>query len=167
MTRPGRFLIAAVAALVITTWAVDRWPVEIVSASPQTPELVGRAPPRNSPEARILARSSSYEIDVSPTSYAGVLSGANGIEPGLVLRAQHEAAVEGTHNLALSGRVYVRATAANGRIAPGDLLTASATAGYAMKATDDAQRTRGAVIGKAMSSLPSGRGFVLLLVQPQ
>jgi hypothetical protein len=97
---------------------------------------------------------------------AGVVSGANGVQPGLVMTARGNPTVAGTHNLALSGRVYVHATVANGSIVPGDLLTTSDSPGYAMKATES-ERTRGAVIGKAMSSLEHGRGIVLLLVQPQ
>ena len=96
----------------------------------------------------------------------GVVSGANGVAPGLVMSTQGGPLATGTHALALSGRVYVRATAVNGPIAPGHLLTTSQEPGYAMRSTDD-DRARGAVLGKAMSALAGGRGYVLLLVQPQ
>ena len=43
------------------------------------------------------------------------------------------------------------------------MLTTSDTPGHAMKAVDKARRD-GAVIGKAMSSLKSGKGLVLVLV---
>lgn len=95
---------------------------------------------------------------------AGVVSGANGIQPGLTLR--QEGAIEGTENVALSGRVYVLADATNNPIRPGDLLTTSATPGHAMKATDF-PRARGAILGKAMSSLNEGKGLVLALVSLQ
>jgi hypothetical protein len=96
----------------------------------------------------------------------GVVSGANGIQAGMVMRQIGNAELDGFHNVALSGRVYVHASALNGPIVPGDQLTASSLPGYAMKATDPG-RGRGAVIGKAMSSLKKGTGFVLLLIQPQ
>ena len=48
-------------------------------------------------------------------------------------------------------------------IKPGDLLTTSEVPGHAMKATDR-ERWDGAIIGKAMSSLESGEGLVLVLV---
>ena len=51
-------------------------------------------------------------------------------------------------------------------IRPGDLLTTSDTPGHVMKVTEYAD-ARGAVIGKAMSALESGKGLVLVLVQPQ
>jgi hypothetical protein len=69
-------------------------------------------------------------------------------------------------DVALSGRVYVRADASTDAIRPGDLLTTSSLRGHAMKATDHA-RAQGAVIGKAMSSLDRGTGLVLVLVALQ
>jgi hypothetical protein len=95
---------------------------------------------------------------------AGVVSGAGGINPGLTLT--QEGVLEGGQNVALSGRVYALATAANGPIKPGDLLTTSDIPGHAMKATDFV-RWQGAVIGKAMSSLEEGEGLVLVLVNLQ
>ena len=49
---------------------------------------------------------------------------------------------------------------------PGDLLTTAATAGHAMKVTDDLA-ARGAILGKAMTALHEGRGLVLVLVSLQ
>ena len=98
------------------------------------------------------------------TRVAGIISGANGINTGLSLR--QEGKVDGGQNVALSGRVYVLADATNGAIKPGDLLTASATPGHAMKVTDHA-RAQGAVLGKAMSALSEGTGMVLVLVTLQ
>ena len=98
------------------------------------------------------------------TRVAGIISGANGINPGISLH--QEGVVEGGQNVALSGRVYVQADASGGAIKPGDMLTTSETPGHAMKARDHA-RAQGAVIGKAMTALPEGRGFVLVLVTLQ
>lgn len=95
---------------------------------------------------------------------AGIVSGAGGIQAGLTLR--QEGVMEGTHNVALSGRVYVRASACNGSIKPGDLLTTSSIPGCAMKVTDR-QLAPGATIGKAMSALEAGEGLVLVLVNLQ
>src|SRR5437870_10611532 len=68
------------------------------------------------------------------TRVAGIVSGANGINPGISL--QQEGAFAGGQNVALSGRVYVLADAAFGAIKPGDLLTTSKTPGHAMKVTN-------------------------------
>ncbi|HNQ90498.1 MAG TPA: hypothetical protein PKM73_17935 [Verrucomicrobiota bacterium] len=95
---------------------------------------------------------------------AGVISGANGINPGITLK--QEGTADGEHNVALSGRVYVLADASTGAIDPGDLLTTSATPGHAMKTTDYA-RAQGAILGKAMTALAEGRGTVLVLISLQ
>lgn len=95
---------------------------------------------------------------------AGIVSGANGIRAGIVLR--QEGVLDQGENVALSGRVYVKADASYGAIRPGDLLTTSETPGHAMKATDR-ERTPGAVLGKAMTRLDEGQGQVLVLVTLQ
>ena len=98
------------------------------------------------------------------TRVAGVISGANGIHPGIALH--QEGALEGGQNVALTGRVYVLADATHGAIEPGDLLTTSETPGHAMKVNDYA-KSPGAILGKAMSALEAGRGYVLVLVSLQ
>jgi len=95
---------------------------------------------------------------------AGVVSGAAGVNSGLILQ-QEEKLGEG-RNVALNGRVYALATAANGSIRPGDLLTTSDVPGHAMKATDKTW-SHGAILGKALSELAAGEGLVLVLVNLQ
>jgi len=95
---------------------------------------------------------------------AGVVSGANGINPGIQMSQQ--GILEGGKNVALTGRVYVQADASNGAIEPGDLLTTSSFPGHAMKVTDHA-RAQGAILGKAMTGLSEGKGMVLVLVTLQ
>jgi hypothetical protein len=63
--------------------------------------------------------------------------------------------------LAVSGIVPVKATAANGPIRPGDMLTPSAVPGHAMRSR---KIVPGTIIGKAMESLEAGEGTVLMLV---
>jgi hypothetical protein len=95
---------------------------------------------------------------------AGVVSGANGVRAGIVLR--QEGVLDQGENVALSGRVYVKADAQYGAIRPGDMLTTSHTPGHAMKASDR-ERAPGAVLGKAMGGLEEGQGEVLVLVTLQ
>ena len=95
---------------------------------------------------------------------AGVVSGAGSLKPGLVL--SQAGVTDSGVPVALSGRVFVLADAADGAIQPGDQLTTSATPGHARKVTDY-ELARGAVLGKAMSSLETGRGLVLVLVTLQ
>jgi len=95
---------------------------------------------------------------------AGVVSGANGINPGIQM--QQQGILDGGKNVALTGRVYVQADTSNGAIKPGDLLTTSSLPGHAMKVTDHA-RAAGAILGKAMTGLSEGKGLVLVLVTLQ
>ncbi len=95
---------------------------------------------------------------------AGVVSGAGGMNPGLTI-AQQGVTDKGSP-VALSGRVYTLADTSNGSIQPGNLLTTSATPGHAMKATDPA-KAQGAIIGKAMGELKTGKGLILVLVSLQ
>jgi hypothetical protein len=94
---------------------------------------------------------------------AGVISGAGGVKPGMMM-GQKGTAADGAQPVAITGRVYVKADATTEAIRPGDLLTTSAMPGYAMKAADR-RRGAGAVIGKAMTPLAKGTtGEVLVLL---
>jgi hypothetical protein len=95
---------------------------------------------------------------------AGVVSGAGGLRPGIVLGRRKGA--RSRCPLALAGTVFCQADASNGPIGLGDLLTTSSTPGHAMRATDP-MRAFGAVLGKALGELGAGRGLVPVLVALQ
>lgn len=104
--------------------------------------------------------------DAYDRKVAGIISGAGGVRPGLILQ-QDGSIATGAHPVALSGRVYCYVDAdAGGPVRPGDLLTTASTPGHAMK-VKDYERAQGSVLGKAMSSLAEGRGLVLVLVNLQ
>lgn len=96
---------------------------------------------------------------------AGIISGAGGLNTGMKM-GQLGSVADGSHPVALTGRVYVKADSSNGAILPGDLLTTSTLAGHAMKVTEYGQ-AQGAIIGKAMTGLSEGTGLVLVLVSLQ
>jgi hypothetical protein len=95
---------------------------------------------------------------------AGVISGAGRYAPGIVLDKQP--AREGRQPVALVGKTFCHVDADGAPIEIGDLLTTSDTRGHAMRASDPG-RAFGAVIGKALASLPSGRGLIPILVALQ
>ena len=103
-------------------------------------------------------------VRVSDTAYdhrvAGVISGAGDYKPALVLDRKPGA---DRRALALTGKVWCNVDADDAPVEVGDLLTTSSTPGHAMRATDP-DRAFGAVIGKALGSLQSGRGLVPVLV---
>ena len=95
---------------------------------------------------------------------AGVVSGASGLTPGIVL--DKDPARNGRLPIALNGKVYCKVDAQTAPIRVGDLLTTSEVSGHAMKA-QDAGQAFGAVIGKALRSQATGRGLIPILVSLQ
>lgn len=95
---------------------------------------------------------------------AGVVSGAGDFRPALVLDRQRQSA----HRMpiAVIGKVYCKVDATLSPVEVGDLLTTSTTPGYAMRA-DDPFQAFGAVIGKALKPLASGRGLTPILIALQ
>ena len=95
---------------------------------------------------------------------AGVVSGAGDFKPAVIL--DRYGARTDRRPLALMGKVYCMVDATAAPIAIGDLLTTSSTPGHAMKASDPS-KAFGAVIGKSLRPLASGRGLVPILVALQ
>lgn len=96
---------------------------------------------------------------------AGVISGANQLNAGMVLGSFDHA--KEAQPVALTGRVWTYVDATEKAVEPGDLLTTSDTAGYAMPVIDN-DLAHGATIGKAMSKLEKGqKGLVLVLINLQ
>jgi len=95
---------------------------------------------------------------------AGIVSGAGGHSPGIILGKRPE----DTRKLpiALNGKAYCNIDAGDSSIELGDLLTTSSTTGYAMKA-EDPSKAFGAVIGKALRPLKEGLGQIPVLVALQ
>lgn len=122
------------------------------------PGMVVSIDPAN--PGKLLVSSRAYDRTV-----AGIISGAGGINPGMLM-GQKGTGADGEYPVALTGRVYCKVDTTYGSIQPGDLLTTSETPGYAMK-VNDYDNARGAIIGKAMSSLDNGKGLVLTLISLQ
>ena len=127
---------------------------EINSNLKLKPGMVVSIDPYN--PGKLIISNSEYD-----TKVAGIISGANGINTGLILN-QKDTISDGEYPIALTGRVYCYVDASENAIAPGDFLTTSKC--YAMKAIDT-KKLYGSVIGKAMTALQKGeKGMVLVLV---
>lgn len=98
-------------------------------------------------------------------AYSTAVAGIYSTQPGYVGGYDEEGA-ENEIPLAIMGVVPTKASAENGAILPGDLLTTSDTPGHVMKATDR-DLMLGAVVGKALSGLESGTGTITVLVTLQ
>jgi hypothetical protein len=93
----------------------------------------------------------------------GVISGAGGYKPGIVLDRQKEGVRQ---PVALIGKVYCKVDAQYGPIDVGHLLTTSPTPGHAMRAGDPLQAF-GACLGKALVPLSEGQALIPILVTLQ
>jgi len=96
---------------------------------------------------------------------AGVISGANDLDAGVVLG--NLPGSEEHLPVALTGRVWVLCDASQRAVEPGDFLSTAKRPGYAMPVLDES-RAHGAILGKAMTALAKGEtGLVLVLVNLQ
>lgn len=109
------------------------------------------------------------KLKISDQAYdkkvVGVVSGANGIKPG-ILMGQDETIATGEDLVTLSGRTFIKANLNGGKIQVGDFITTSDVPGEAMKAKRK-KKARGSIIGKAMTTLDKESGYVLVLVTLQ
>ncbi|MFF0532944.1 hypothetical protein ACFYT3_31815 [Nocardia amikacinitolerans] len=125
------------------------------------------ADPGASEPGTIMVAEDDLQLRVSDTPYdtrvAGVVAGAGDLRPGIVLG---RTAATGGVPIALIGRIMCKVDADSGEIRVGDLLTSSAVPGHAMRVADPL-RAFGAVIGKALGALASGRGMIPMLVALQ
>ena len=95
---------------------------------------------------------------------AGVVAGGGTFRSAILL--DKPPTMNDRKPIALMGKVYCKADAAYGPIEAGDLLTSSETPGHAMKALDQG-RAFGAILGKALKPLSSGKGLIPILVTLQ
>jgi len=110
----------------------------------------------------------SNHVTATTRAYESTVAGVVSPRPGIILgEASADKAL-----VATTGRVRVRVTAEARAIHAGDLLVASEERGIAMTSVPinvngvDFHRP-GTVIGKALESLPSGRGEILVLLTLQ
>jgi len=113
----------------------------------------------------VLVVSLDGKLTRSTQAYQPTVVGVYSTQPGFLGGAGEDADLSGKIPLAVVGVVPVKASAENGSIQPGDLLTASSTPGHAMKA--DSNPTVGTVIGKALERLDETTGVILMLVMLQ
>lgn len=110
----------------------------------------------------VLAIGADGRLTRSARPHQESLAGVYSTQPGFVGGKPVDGAQDGHVPLAVVGIVPVKASAENGGISPGDLLTSSATPGHAMRANGDARV--GCVIGKALEPLHGGAGVIRMLV---
>jgi hypothetical protein len=116
----------------------------------------------------VLVIGSDGKLIRSTEPYQASVAGVYSTQPGFVGGQPVEGKVAGNIPLAIMGVVPVKASAENGPIRPGDLLTTSSTPGHAMRADRDSALP-GTVLGKALEPLDAsqGTGVIQVLVTLQ
>jgi len=116
----------------------------------------------------VIDSSAKRSLALAQQPYSTLVAGIYSTKPGLLgsTRKIGETALQNEVPLAVVGIVPCKVTAENGSIGAGDLLVTSSTPGHAMKGTDR-NRMLGAVIGKALEPLSSGKGVIQVLVTLQ
>ncbi|MET8529435.1 hypothetical protein [Micromonospora sp. NPDC005172] len=111
----------------------------------------------------VIGETGALELADKPydSAVAGVVSGAGSFAPAMVLDRRPDS--DQRRPLALAGKVYCLVDATHGAVRPGDLLTTSPTRGHAMRVADPLKAV-GAILGKALGPLPTGRALVPILV---
>lgn len=116
----------------------------------------------------VMVLNDDHKLKLCDTAYdkkvVGVVSGAKGYKPGIILDRQSSKLQR--KPIALLGKVFCKVAATYHPIEVGDLLTTSQTPGYAM-AAHDPNKAFGAVIGKALASMKTGLGSIPILVNLQ
>jgi hypothetical protein len=111
----------------------------------------------------VLVIGSDGQLTRSTQPYQTNVVGVYSSQPGFIAGAGDESSdLAGQIPLAVMGIVTVKASTESGHIQPGDLLTSSSEAGYAMRCGPNPQV--GSVIGKALEPLAEGLGVIKILV---
>jgi len=116
----------------------------------------------------VVQRGAKNTVMPSASEYATSVAGVVSEKPGVILGESSESKAM----IATTGRVRVHVDASSGAIEAGDLLVTSGKAGMAMKSQPvDLGGVKihrpGTLIGKALESLPSGEGDILVLLSLQ
>jgi hypothetical protein len=118
----------------------------------------------------VIDQKADRHLALASRPYSTLVAGIYSTKPGM-LATPHEVANPDPQlakevPLAVVGIVPCKVTTENGAIHRGDLLVTSSTPGYAMRGTNRS-RMLGAVVGKALEPLASGKGVIQVLVTLQ
>lgn len=111
----------------------------------------------------VLVIGSEGKLERSGEAYQSSVVGVYSTRPGFVGGSGIDQDMTGKIPLAVIGVVPVKASAENGTIRPGDLVTTASTPGHAMRCKG-AEKCFGRTIGKALQGLKDGTGVIKLLV---
>lgn len=106
----------------------------------------------------VIDSENNEHVKKSSKPYDTLAAGIISLNPAFYIRTSDTGVP-----LALAGRVKAKASAENGPIKRGDLLTTSSTPGHLMRC-ETKEKCLGAMVGKALEPLTSGKGKIMVLV---
>jgi hypothetical protein len=114
----------------------------------------------------VVSKGQDQTAGLSSISYSTAVIGVYSASPGFLGGQTVTGRAESDGNLpvAVMGIVMVKVNSENGPIQPGDLLVTSSTRGYAMRGNNPPP---GTILGKALGTLESGNGTILVLLTLQ
>ncbi|MCW5853848.1 MAG: hypothetical protein KIT87_27520 [Anaerolineae bacterium] len=114
----------------------------------------------------VLSAEAAGGVEKATAAYDSRVAGVYATNPSVIGANKADGVARIDANdvpVAIVGVVPTKVSAENGAIQTGDLLTTSATPGYAMRC-DDKVKCIGAIVGKAMEPLAAGAGVIKVLV---
>ena len=113
----------------------------------------------------VISDQSDRRVERSDEAYSTRVIGVYATKPGVLLTDRDiNAGLKGHVPVGVIGVIPTKVSGENGPIRRGDMLVTAATAGHAMRGTDQ-DRMFGAVIGKALAEFTgSGTGVIPVLV---
>jgi hypothetical protein len=124
------------------------------------------ATPLEPGDVLVIADTGDRQVQLSNEPYSTRVIGVYATKPGLLASRQGLENSGSEVPVAMVGIVPAKASTENGPIRRGDLLVSASIAGHVMRATDR-ERFTGAIVGKAMQELQSGRGVIEIAVTLQ
>ena len=114
----------------------------------------------------VISGDQGQSVELCASSYSPTVIGVYSASPGFLGGQSVTDQVDSTNSIsvAIMGIASVKVSAENGPIKPGDLLVTSSTPGHAMRADEPVP---GTILGKALGTLDSGVGMILVLLTLQ
>jgi len=169
----GNFVVGANGLGGTRYWRVDRTGKGFFNGGTQTGgadfaeqiPVAGKESDYEPGDVLVISASADKTVERTAKPYDTAVIGVYSTKPAVLAGAPDSDDPLKGIPVAITGIVPCKASAENGSIQRGDLLVTSSTPGHAMRA--GANPPQGTVLGKAMQSLDSGTGTILVLVTLQ
>jgi hypothetical protein len=169
----GDFIVGASAYWGTRYWRVDRTGRGYFNGGTQASgadfaeqvAVEGREADYEPGDVLVISAEADQTVALSSEPFATAVIGVYSTQPAMLAGAPDTDDPLAGIPVAITGIVPCKVSAENGPIQRGDLLVTSSTPGHAMRAGDDPPP--GSVLGKAMQSLESGTGSIVMLVTLQ